>query len=136
MITGFATGFRWASVERAFLQLRSNWEENGRGTDKRVRDEQWALYLDEKEKKEEKTSARRETEIAPVRIPTGALNMRLRRSRAMLREWETRKKDDIGLTAEEVDRVSPSARRGPGREQSVPHSAGQKDEVPRLRHNR
>ena len=117
-------------------QLRSNWAANGRVTDERVRDQQWALYLDEKNKKKKKGRDRRVTAIAPARIPTGALKRRLRRSRALLKEWETRKKDDIGLTAEEAGRVSPSARRGPGREQTVPPSAGREDAVPKIRCDR
>ena len=47
---------------------------------------------------------------------TCEMKWRRRRPRALLQEWETRKKDEIGL-----------------RVRIVPPSAGQQDEVPRTR---
>jgi hypothetical protein len=90
--------------------------------------------LGEEEKKEKKKTR------VPVTIPscdvTGDMKWRRRRPRALLNEWETRKKDEIGAVVQAACSGLYIAKQEPARVKPVPPSAGQQDEVPKVRCNR
>jgi hypothetical protein len=140
VITGFATGLRWASVERAFGQLRSEWEENGRkwraccmpaltmvveqGKMKRAVlqlvfnwTEHCELRIETEDGNEEKK--KKGIKMRTEKRRTEEDEGRLRRSKTALREWETLQKTELGYVVE-----------------SVPPSAGREDEIPKIRCDR
>jgi hypothetical protein len=150
VITGFATGLRWASVERAFTQMRSGWEDNERkwraccvpaltmvverGKMKRAvlqlvfnwtgdleqqRDssEHCGLQIEIKEGRDGKKKKNRKRRMEKRRLQE--IKGRLWRSQTGVRVWETLEKAEIGFLV-----------------RAVPPSAGQQDEVPKVRCDR
>ena len=137
VVRGFAAGLRWASAERVVLQLISNWTARSTAPEEHARDQlNLVLKKEERKKKKKKGKRKQMTLMAQVRTVTGEGKRRLRRSGAVLKEWETRQKVEIGAAVRKACRVSPLARQVPAREKSVPPSAGQQDEGPRIRCDR
>ena len=99
VIAAFALGLRLGKLKRAVLQLVFNWIE---GTLVQGGQEQGQLEI-ESELGEEEKHKKKKTRVPVMSTScavTGEMKWRRRRPRALLQEWETRKKDEIGAAVQ------------------------------------